>query len=51
LKPTEIETTLFPDFNEAIKLNIKEVPVHTIKVYRGSKGRVPLILTTGTRWR
>jgi len=33
------------------KVKSKVVPVHTIKGYRQSGGRVPLILNFGTRWR
>jgi hypothetical protein len=30
---------------------VKAVPVHTMKAYRGSRGLVPLILNHGTIWR
>jgi hypothetical protein len=33
------------------KVKSKVVPVYTIKGYRQSGGRVPLILSFGTRWR
>ena len=28
-----------------------EVPVHTMKTYRGSRRIIPLFLNLGTRWR
>ena len=43
-------TVIFLNFAYSPK-NDKAVPIHAMKVYRGSKGLAPLILHLGISWR